>query len=55
MSLVESGVGERPEAYSLVRGDGTGFVADPDADVVHLLELKHFVGALAWRAALREG
>ena len=43
------------EAPALVEGDGTGLVADPDADVVHFLELKHFVGTVAWRASLRDG
>ena len=42
MALLESGIGQSPEAESLIEGNGDRLVADPDPDVIDLLDTEHF-------------
>ena len=42
MALLESGIGQSLEAESLIEGNRDRLVADPDPDVIDLLDTEHF-------------
>ena len=43
MALLESCIGQKPESQPFIEGDGNQFVADPDADVIDLRYIKHWL------------
>ena len=43
MALLESDIGQKPESQPFIEGDGNQFVADPDADVIDLRYIEHWL------------
>ena len=50
MTLLESCIGQSPEAQPLIEGNGDRLGADPDADVIDLLDIEHLAEPLVSNA-----